>query len=93
MTLVNSGTLFGPTLGLESDCTEGLRTPWCDGIAVRLEHTAEAALLKYRPIFHPELSEGSAAVGKKASHLASNTKWMIGGHHLLEEVANRRQFH
>ena len=49
--------------------------------------------MKFHTIFLPELSEGPLGVGRFASHLASNTKWMIGGlggHHVLEEVANRR---
>ena len=62
-----------------------------DGIAVRLEHTAEDALLMYWClIFHPRAVGRllRAVLEKRPAMLASNTRWMIGGHHLVEEVAS-----
>ena len=52
-----------------------LRMPGCVRIADCDEHTAEAALTKSHTKFRPEFSEGPR---------------MIGGNHLLEEVASRR---
>ena len=41
-------------------------------------------------IFLPELSEGPLDVGWFARRLSSNTRLMVGGHHVFEEVASRR---
>ena len=69
MTQVNSGTVFGQALGLESDGTEELRMPGCVSIADHHENPAEVALVKM------------------CQQPLSNTRWMMGGHHVFEEVA------
>jgi len=78
-------------LGLKSDCTEELRMPGCVWIDNRHEHTAEVVPATFHTVFLPKLSEGRLGVGWVAGNLFSNTKWMIGGHHLLEEVVRRRR--
>ena len=55
-------------------------------MADRPEHPAEDVL----PIFLPELSGGPPDVGCVACLLSDNTRWMVGGHHVLVVVANRR---
>ena len=59
-----------------------MRTTGCVNISVRPEHTAQVALPRHSYIFPPELSKGP---------LVRNTRWMIGGHNVLESVASRRR--
>ena len=47
--------------------------------------------MKFHTVFLPELSEGRLGVGRIAGNLFSNTRWMTGGHHVLERVASLRR--
>ena len=60
-------TVFGQTLGLESDGTEELRMQWCVSAPPKFMNTL---LVKFHTVLHPELSKGP---------LVRNTRWMIGG--------------
>ena len=48
-------------------------------------------LVKFHTVFLPELSEGRLGVGWTAGNLFSITRWMTGGHHVLERVASLRR--
>ena len=79
------GTLFDQPLRLESDGMEEPMIPGCVSIANCHEHTAGEVP------FLLELSKGMLGVGRIAGNLFSNTRWMTGGHHLLERVASLRR--
>ena len=62
--------------------------PECVRIADRPDHTAVAEA-KFHTISLPKPSDCPLDVGSLAGRISSNTKRMIRGHHVLEEVARR----
>ena len=80
VTRVSCGTVCGETLGLESGGTKELRIPESVRVTTLLR-----SLVKFHTVSLPKLSEGTLDVG------SSHTKWMIGGHHVREELASCRR--
>ena len=79
---VNRGTVVGRALRLERDGMGELRRPGC--LPNRRPSGTHCSILL------PELSGGPPDVGCVACLLSNNTRWMVGGHHVLVVVANRR---